>query len=345
MLGKMENEDGQSETNLGDDGKQLAGMMGVTNRNEAMAKPKIFQKFHHFTVCMVPPESAVEVWTQVTELRTLLRDPGLYRWPPHANLLYPFVDVYEKTETGEKVIKHQVLEGLERSCRKCEPFLVRLEQFGTFGGAKRGVLWLLPDSSALRHHEIRRENGETESRETAKEPLRALQTLLEEQFPMCTEQRTTGGTFNPHMTLSHFVNLDQAVSAQEEAQRVFERPLDFLVDRIYLLHRKGDDGQFLRVAEILLGESHETGVIVHEPPKKFCHMPETEADWVYQERQALKARRNRKASGNGGRRNYRSAQRTRPRTKDSPEVIAAKRAERKAKREMAEAAAAPAGES
>lgn len=311
-----------------------------------MAKPKTLQKFHHFTVCMIPPELAVEVWTKVTELRTLLRDPGLYRWPPHANLLYPFVDVYEKTETGEKIVKHKVLAGLQEACRKCEPFLVRLEQFGTFGGAKRGVLWLLPDSSAPRNYYINGEKGDNHSRETAaREPLRELQTHLEEQFPMCTEQRTTGGTFNPHMTLSHFVNLDQALIAQEMAKQSFEQPLEFLVDRIYLMHRKGDDGQFLRVAEILLGEEHNTGVIVHDSPKKFCHMPETEADWVYQERQALKARRNRKASGNASRRRYRSAPGTRPRTKDSPEVIAAKRAERKAKREMAEAATATAGES
>jgi hypothetical protein len=63
------------------------------------------KKYHHFTVCMVPPSSgntATETetdtdtaWTLLTRVHTELWDPGLYRWPPHVNLLYPFPDVLD----------------------------------------------------------------------------------------------------------------------------------------------------------------------------------------------------------------------------------------------------------
>jgi hypothetical protein len=49
-----------------------------------------YKKSYTSTVCMVPPESAIDAWTELTRLRTSVEDPGLYRWPPHVNLLYPF---------------------------------------------------------------------------------------------------------------------------------------------------------------------------------------------------------------------------------------------------------------
>ena len=40
------------------------------------------------------------VWRALTQARTEMRDPGLYRWPPHANLLYPFVDPYRSSKSS-----------------------------------------------------------------------------------------------------------------------------------------------------------------------------------------------------------------------------------------------------
>jgi 2'-5' RNA ligase superfamily len=56
-------------------------------------------KFHHLTVCMVPPESSDWAWEMITRCRTELRDPGLFRWPPHVNLLYPFLDIRPATSS------------------------------------------------------------------------------------------------------------------------------------------------------------------------------------------------------------------------------------------------------
>jgi len=50
------------------------------------------RKSHCITICMVPPPTSKSTWTQLTSARRKYRDPGFYRWPPHANLLYPFVE-------------------------------------------------------------------------------------------------------------------------------------------------------------------------------------------------------------------------------------------------------------
>jgi 2'-5' RNA ligase superfamily len=391
--------------------------------------------FHDWTVCMVPPpsstDSARSVWDALTQARQQLQDPGFYRWPPHVNLLYPFLNCYSScnnennthdistTTCQADVINHDILKSLQVACRQCAPFLVQLHQFGTFGGKKRGVLWVYPDSSSSssscnvtstgsRPLESEQQDDVYDDTSISNEiePLVELQARLQEQFPMCTDQRKVDGVFRPHMTLSHFVNLQGAQEAQKlvEAwwpttttttttppddtttlattndngedsnapQRQAAAMLEFWVDRIYLLHRQGDNGQFCIVAEIPLlggpaalrrapvaqpetkdtiatGDTTATAVLqVDHPPRPFAFMPETEWDWVRQARLELKARRNhrrgnsrgdnvargRGTSARGGQGRGQEGDRRGPAcVPDSPEVIAAKRAARKAKRE------------
>ena len=51
-------------------------------------KEKKLAKTHSSTIALVPPD---EAWETVQALRYTLEDKGVYRWPPHVNLLYPFV--------------------------------------------------------------------------------------------------------------------------------------------------------------------------------------------------------------------------------------------------------------
>lgn len=320
-----------------------------TNNNDDVWSLK---KLYNWTVCMVPPESATDVWDTLTRARTQLRDPGLYRWPPHANLLYPFVDCLQihSSSTDEKkknsnkankdsddthhllpTVNGDMIDRLEQACQDCEPFEVQLKQFGTFGGAKRGVLWLHPKSH---RHGTMEEDPNPDAHDVS--PLVALQACLEAAFPQCTEQRTVSGQFTPHMTLSHFVDRNAALLAQTEIESWWpSRGLWFPVKSIFVLHRQGDAGQFEIVAEVPLGQTttrkdgETTGgrrSILHVPSRPFRHMPETELDWVREERMKLKERR--RSGGRRGRRRSRE-----PRVPDPPEVIAAKRAARKAKRE------------
>jgi hypothetical protein len=94
------------------------------------------QKHHTITVCMVPPPSAESVWSDVTKARTQLRDPGLFRWPPHVNILYPFI----KINNAESMVNDEIVCKLRNATKQCQPFRVSLDTLGTFGGKNRGVL-------------------------------------------------------------------------------------------------------------------------------------------------------------------------------------------------------------
>lgn len=293
--------------------------------------PKAVKKIHSVTVCMVPPPVNKIVWESVSEMRQKLRDPGLYRWPPHANLLYPFLELGDNKDSVETKRQklQEIVQKLETATTQCQPFTVSLNKFGTFGGKKRGVLWLNPDSF---HESTETLNGNDDNRSLS--PLVDLQQRLESVFPSCRDQSQKGNNcFTPHMTLSHFENLDGALEAQSGLD-LSDKPLAFTMDRIYLLERKGDGGQFLRVAEIGLGKNSRI-TQVFDPPSPFPDMPTEEEEWVYNERMKLKSRRNGGRGRRGGQRNRRRRSRG-PRIPDTPEIIAAKRAERKAKRERLE---------
>jgi 2'-5' RNA ligase len=242
--------------------------------------------------------------------------------------LYPFFD-FESQHTIMEVAQQ-----LHSATKQCPPFTVSLNAFGTFGGKSRGVLWLYPDSSGT---------GRSQDGDSSDEilPMMDLHKKLEEAFPMCFDlsQKAGGGTFSPHMTLSHFENLQDALHAQADlTNNGFSLDgLDFTMDQVYLLERQGDSGQFERLAEVGLGP--DSTVTVFESPQAFPGMPKEEVEWVYEERMKLKARRNGGRGGGGGgargRGNNHKRQRE-ARITDPPEVIEAKRAERKAKRERLE---------
>lgn len=244
------------------------------------------QKSHSWTICMVPPPTAKSAWSQLTDARRVCKDPGFYRWPPHANLLYPFIEpVYamenemdkaigrnEKKEEIQKQFMDQVALHLSKAAEQCTPFDVTLDSFGTFGGKTRGVMWADPKISGIT---------------TNNDPLRHLQNELEKQFPMCKDQKKQG-SFTPHVTISHYANITDALAAKEDIQSTWE-PISFHVTEVYLLNRKGDDGQFMVVATIPLG--HGSVVKIHDPPVRFPYMPIDEEDWVLEERMKMKNRR------------------------------------------------------
>ena len=138
---------------------------------------------HTATIALVPPEAA---WHDLQSARRQLRDKGLYRWPPHINLLYPLVPPAHFAEAVDAVAP--VL-------RDFEPFSVTLDSLGVFGGRARGVLYVGPRADDV-------------------EKLRALQDALQRALPACHHQQRDG-VFTPHLTLSHFPSADAAEAAKE----------------------------------------------------------------------------------------------------------------------------------
>lgn len=92
-------------------------------------------------------------------------DKGIYRWPPHFNLLYPFLPPADFAEAVSLLAP--ALEGIE-------DFEVTLDELGVFGGRARGILYCHASSPA-----------ETER-------LCELQAALQDALPFCSEQRRQG---------------------------------------------------------------------------------------------------------------------------------------------------------
>jgi len=253
-------------------------MMSSNNSGEMEIETRKYKIVHTSALTMVPPESEIQVWDQLTELRTLVRDPGLFRWPPHVNLLYPFVELFDQEDDSEV---ERVMRKLQEVTARTEPFNVTLDRFGLFGGKWRGVLWLNPSSSYTSQQSTMQD-----------EPLIQLQKNLcdalswyENGGNLCKSE------FVPHLTISHYESIVAAKEAQSRLEQDYE-PCSFHVDEIYLLNRNGDHGQFQVAATLPLGHGSCNKITVHDPQLRFCHMPLHEEEWVYQERIKLKQRRN-----------------------------------------------------
>ncbi len=110
------------------------------------------RKSHCLTICLVPPPSATNAWDRLTDARRECKDPGFFRWPPHANLLYPFLEpIIDKESSKSKEeqlsdFRTQLSISLKSVASHCRPFDVVIDEFGTFGGKSRGVLWAHPKS-------------------------------------------------------------------------------------------------------------------------------------------------------------------------------------------------------
>lgn len=222
-------------------------------------------KQHKSTVALIPPE---EAWPSIQAVRYELYDKGLYRWPPHINLLYPFVHTDFFPEA---------IQALVHSTRACEPFELTLDSLGVFGGRARGVLYCQPSSTAQLH------------------ALRDLQATLQSAVPHCSEQQRNG-VYTPHLTLSHFPSRAAAEAARDVLAPSWN-PVSFSCERaVHVLRRLGDGGQFERAFTLQLGVGTGAVTEVMDPPQRFAAMPEHEADWVRQARKDAY-----KPGGRGGR--------------------------------------------
>lgn len=191
------------------------------------------------------------------------------------------MDVENTNDTdGLTMLNNDIVRRLETAVQRIEPFTVTLDRFGTFGGAKHGVLWVYPSTTS--------NNSCNKLDRNEPEVVHGLYQSLTLEFPECSSSTRE---FNPHMTLSHFESRDDAEAARTEIETWWpEEGLQFHVNEIYLLQRKGDGDQFMRVLSLGLGK--QSTVMVHDPPLPFPGMPSIEEEWVRSERMKLKKRRN-----------------------------------------------------
>ena len=214
-------------------------------------KEKKLAKTHSSTIALVPPD---EAWETVQALRYTLEDKGVYRWPPHVNLLYPFV-----VESHIPLALPKVRAALSNM----EPFQVRLAEFGLFAHRRKSTLWLRPDTSP----------------DTL--ALDRLQQALQDAVPECHEQRSNfGGRFSPHMTVTHLDNDKRSVRECEQLRDDLQaswQPVTFMCTEVHVMTRQGPKGQFRIRAKIFLGQDQEAGEALQD--QAYAGMPSEAPPW------------------------------------------------------------------
>lgn len=260
-------------------------------------------KVHTSTVALVPPES---VWSTIQSTRLNLRDRGLFRWPPHINLLYPFVPEDELASA---------IQLLQPALDDIQPLAtcITLDALGTFGGRSRGVLYACCSSPA----------------ETA--ALQILQGALQAAIPFCDDQQKRG-EFTPHLTLAHFESRDAAEAAKTELLRakMWTSVTFDMTGCVHVMRRVGGSGQFERA--FTLSPVAGAAPLAYEPPRPFDAMPREEEEWMQRARKEAYKREGSSGSRTRRRRPRRTPEERAAILARTPEDIAAIRAERAAKR-------------
>ena len=280
---------------------------------------------HHSTIAIVPPSAVTDawVWERCQGTRYKLRDRGYYRWPPHCNLIYPFIDQDNLCESIPALIE---------AAAKIQPFGITLSTLGTFGGYNRGVLWLDPVVT-------------DEGKQSSIYDLQSSLTSALRSVHVC--DIPINDRFRPHMTLCHYPTLSAAQAVADDLAVDWSTyPVHFDVREVYIMERRGDGGQFRITHRLPLREVDDNTLFTlcgdeNDGTYRFPFLPEEEETWVRELRGDYKdGRRSARgrvnpARGQGeGRTGGRTVgeQLTRKPTTDTPEQIAEKRAVRAAKK-------------
>jgi len=186
---------------------------------------------HHTSVCVVPPDVA---WEHIQALRWSLEDKGLWRWPPHANLLYPFIAPHHFRDAA--IV-------LAAALANVQPFDVTLSELKIFAHKRSATLWLHPEPS--------RDGAFVE-----------LHAALQSALPQCRTRPDLEGPFTAHVTVGHFESEAAAAQARDRALLSGIMPaggVTFSVSEVILMARdEGADGQFEPRFRVRLGGGEGT---------------------------------------------------------------------------------------
>jgi 2'-5' RNA ligase len=143
------------------------------------------------SVAIIPP---LELWERIQRFRILHEHKSVKRWPPHINLLYPFVQDVTDYE----------LEQLNAAIQKfgAQSLDICLRKVQVFRHAQSVTLVLIPED------ECRME-------------LKRLWDILVENFPECSILQYS--EFNPHLSIGNFKSEDVLESVLESAKEAFDR--------------------------------------------------------------------------------------------------------------------------
>ena len=180
-------------------------------------------------LCLIPP---LESCAQIQAIRAI-HDSQFKRWMPHINLLYPFyedtTDIFEAC--GQKL----------QNYFESEPFpAVKIffdnTSFSHFTHASKCTLILTPDQAT-------------------REKLQCLQGKIQQLFPNAGDKRFS--EFQPHLSVGQFYKNNILKFEEKFAQdwSVNDYSFDWVVDKLFLISRKGHNDPFSVKQTILLNQN------------------------------------------------------------------------------------------
>jgi 2'-5' RNA ligase len=220
---------------------------------------------HKSSLVLLPPSS---ITAPIESLRQQ-HDKQFHRWPPHINLIYPFLSNPSDTDqsgSSSKILKPEIRDRIKKALGSHTPFMIFLEPAGTFHhGRKSATVWLRPTHGSVG----------SSSTPTA---LHSLHSALQDEFRECNADTRL---FTPHLSIGQVAGRAPAEELVEEAEDVVEaflksenevgseernslNGLEWLVDRVYVIEREGYNDRFKVVGEIMFPtepvDSHEVPV-------------------------------------------------------------------------------------
>jgi len=145
-----------------------------------------------------------------------IHDRQFRRWPPHINILYPFV--------AKKYYK-EALPLIKKALIGIKPFEITFKEIRYFEHkSKRCTLYLAPNP---------------------KEKMKELYSRLLKVFPFCNHQSSFKGGFTPHLSIGQAQNKIEAEKLLEEAKNEL-CPISFFVKSVYILSRNDPPDDIFR---------------------------------------------------------------------------------------------------
>jgi 2'-5' RNA ligase len=200
---------------------------------------------HKSALALLPPSSIAPPIEAVRRVH----DRHFARWPPHINLIYPFLaspteDELSQGDGGDTqevpCLKQTIRSRINEAVTHMRPFHVKLsaDPPGVFSHNQRSkTVWLAPSSGPIDH----------------------LQAALQAEFSECDSDSRT---FTPHLSVGQARSdasaqklgdeLKRSVSGHSSDSGDNEYQLDWLVDKICVIERKGFHGRFKVVEAIEL---------------------------------------------------------------------------------------------
>lgn len=94
------------------------------------------EKDYKCSIALIPP---LHVWASIQNIRSQ-HDEQYLRWPPHINVVYPFIrDI-------PAVLQSRGVE-LCNALRSVSPFVLNFNKFGYFAHRHANTIWMAPEAS------------------------------------------------------------------------------------------------------------------------------------------------------------------------------------------------------